>query len=340
MTPENNRRLAELFAEASRIYASAAEAAPTVAEPAPVTPAPERLSGMLGLAIPDGELLAGGNAWLDRIAALGAKTVRFDVRMETIARDGWANTDRLVEGLTSRGIKPLMLLNAQARSVNAQTGRSNFRTFATAAVNRYKDRTNWWEILNESNHTTLTPAQYADLLKVVYPAIKAEQPDSVVIYVGNASIPSTTGPNVQGAEDYLRRVYAAGGRAFFDAVAHHPYQYPLMFSRMDGWTGHGVMRAIRAVMNANGDNAKRIWITEAGAPTAGGGQAVTEADQATTLRQLADLVRQAPDEYGPIFWYAFQDRSSGSTTETFFGLFAADGRAKPAAAEFQRLASA
>ncbi|MBM3606120.1 MAG: hypothetical protein FJX25_15740, partial [Alphaproteobacteria bacterium] len=331
MNTEHCRRLAELFADVSKTFAAAADtpapspeaepapapvpepvSVPMPTAPSPVAPAPApqpapqptpapapqaSLAGMLGFAIPDGELLAGGDAWMDRIAALGAKTVRFDVRLERVqptagAAYQWANVDRLVSGLTTRGIKPLILLNAPADLINTDAGRTRFRAFAEAAVRRYGNRCQWWEILNECNHTVLTPEQYADLLRVVYPAIKVIQRDSVVIYVGNASIPSTTGATVQGAVDYLRRTYARlNGTRAFDAVGHHPYQYPLLFNRTDSWTGLGVMRSIRSLMNQNNHQDMLIWITEAGAPTSGGNQAVSQADQAETLRQLVDMAR-------------------------------------------------
>ena len=178
----------------------------------------------------------------------------------------------------------------------------------------------------------------ADLLREVYPAIKAIQPASTVIYVGNASIPTSTAPNVQGAEDYLSKVYAAGGGEFFDAVGHHPYQYPLLYNRSDAWTGLGIMNGIRRIMNANGDAAKLIWITEAGAPTAGGSQAVSQSDQAETLRQLVDMARAPNSGIGPCLWYSFRDRTTGTTTETYFGIETANGTPKQAAAVFQELA--
>ena len=105
---------------------------------------PPPINGLLGMAIPDGELLAGGDAWLDRLADLGAKAVRFDIRlgsvMSSIGGFSWGNTDRLVNGLTSRGIRVLGLLNASASEVNTATGRTRFRQMAEAAVRRYGDR--------------------------------------------------------------------------------------------------------------------------------------------------------------------------------------------------------
>ncbi|MBM3604287.1 MAG: hypothetical protein FJX25_05895 [Alphaproteobacteria bacterium] len=317
---------------------------PQPVPPAPQPPAQPSLAGMLGFAIPDGELLAGGEPWMDRIAALNAKTVRFDVRLERVqpvAGGGyqWANTDRLVDGLVRRGIKPLILLNTDISLISTAAGRTRFRQFAEAAVHRYGDRCKWWEVLNEANHTTLTPEAYAELLRIVYPAIKAIQRDSVVIYVGNASIPSTTAPNVQGAVDYLRRTYARlNGTRAFDAVGHHPYQYPLLFNRTDSWTGLGVMRSIRTLMNQNGHQDMLIWITEAGAPTSGGNQAVSQADQAETLRQLVDMARAPNSGLGPIHWYGFRDRATGTDTETYFGIEDARGTPKAAAAVFRELA--
>lgn len=332
-------RLAALEAQAT--VPPQADPAPP-AEPAPV-PAP-RINGLLGFAIPDGELLAGGDAWLDRIAALGAKVVRFDIRLGSVMSGSsfnWSNTDRLVNGLTSRGIRVLGLLNASATEVNTAPGRTRFQTFAEAAVRRYADRCQWWEILNEVNHTTLTANQYADLLKAVYPAIKAVQTDAKVCYVGNASVPDADG--ARGAGNYLRAVYArlAGVKAF-DAVGVHPYQYPMHFESQDAnadWSGLGALRIARQIMNLNGDQNLPIWITEAGAPTAGGTKAVTPEVQATTLRQIVGMARQPNSGIELVCWYGFRDRPTGTDTERYFGVEAANGTPKQAAAVFRELAA-
>lgn len=324
---------------------AAAEAAPATpaAPPAPAVPAAPRLEGMLGFAIPDGVLHAGGEAMLDRIAALGAKIVRFDIRLGNVMTASgtftWSNIDRMVNGLTSRGIRVLGLLNAAASEVSTATGRARFRTMAQAAVRRYGDRVEWWEILNEANHTPLTPEQYTELLKAVYPAIKLLQPNATVLYVGNASIPTTKSASLQSAEEYLTRVYAAGGGAFFDALGHHPYQYPYTYATDVDWGGLAIMRRLRAIMDRNKDGGKLIWITEAGAPTDGIGNPVSEADQAATLRQIVEMARRPGSGLGPICWYELRDRATGSDTEAKFGIETAKGSPKLAAAVFQELAA-
>ncbi|MBM3606761.1 MAG: hypothetical protein FJX25_19300 [Alphaproteobacteria bacterium] len=91
-------------------------------------------------------------------------------------------------------------------------------------------------------------------------------------------------------------------------------------------------------MNQNNHQDMLIWITEAGAPTSGGNQAVSQADQAATLRQLVDMARAPNSGLGPIHWYGFRDRTTGTDTETYFGIEDARGTPKAAAAVFRELA--
>ena len=70
----------------------------------------------------------------------------------------------------------------------------------------------------------------------------------------------------------------AGARNYFDAVGMHPYSYPYLPSQT-GYNGWGNMinapgdrPSMRATMEANGDAAKKIWVTEYGSPAAAVGE--------------------------------------------------------------------
>jgi len=300
------------------------------------------LNGLLGMAVPDNELAAGGDVWLNTMQRWGTQAIRTDCRMEHVMTApgffDWAQTDRLVEGCRSRGMRVLLVLGCGMLMDNP-AARAQFRTFAEAAAIRYKGKVAWWEILNEANMTYLRPASYALLLRAVYPAIKAVQPKATIIYGGNASIPSEKAANLQGAVEYLERVYAAGGRNFFNAVAHHPYQYPYTYAQDVHWGGMRIMNRIREVMNANGDQNKLLWITEVGAPTGGSDRAVTEATQALMLRQIVAMARAPGSGLGPVFWYSFQDRKTNRDSHgAYFGCRHQFGREKLVAADFRRLA--
>jgi hypothetical protein len=109
---------------------------------------------------------------------------------------------------------------------------------------------------------------------------------------GFPAIPAGSGTvrvqNTQLAPDFfIDRVYdAAAGRPWCDAIAVHPYTQPVkpstQLAQFGGWA---VIPNIRATMAAHGDAAKRIWITEVGAPTgaAAGCSWPAAAATATTL---------------------------------------------------------
>ncbi|MBM3606121.1 MAG: hypothetical protein FJX25_15745 [Alphaproteobacteria bacterium] len=151
------------------------------------------MNRLLGMAVPDNELAAGGDTRLNTMQRWGTQTIRTDCRMEhvmtALGRFDRSATDRLMDGCRSRRMRVLLVLGCGMLMDNP-AARTQFRTFAEAAAIRYKGKVAWWEILHEANMTYLRPASYALLLRVVYPAIKAVQPKAAVIYGGNASIPS------------------------------------------------------------------------------------------------------------------------------------------------------
>ena len=93
-------------------------------------------------------------------------------------------------------------------------------------ANRYKGRVHAWQIWNEPNlHREwgeLTPdaAGYVELLAGCYEAIKANDPDAIVISAGLAPT-GTLSPEVIPDDQYLREIYAAGGADYFDVLGLH-----------------------------------------------------------------------------------------------------------------------
>jgi hypothetical protein len=143
-------------------------------------------------------------------------------------------------------------------------------------------------------------------------------------------------------------MYAAGGKAFFDAVGYHPYSYPVPASynvSWSAWTKMGLTSpSLRSIMVANGDTAKQIWATEFGAPTGGPGPIATttnynlngspdhvnEALQAAMATDVVSVTNATP-WLATTFWYSYIDEgTSASDTENFYGLLRANGTRKPA----------
>jgi exo-beta-1,3-glucanase (GH17 family) len=83
-------------------------------------------------------------------------------------------------------------------------------------------------------------------------------------------------------------------------------------------------------MHDNGDDAKPIWATEFGAPTAGNSYAVGEAAQANEITQAFSLL-SSQTWGGPIFVYTYRlDWEDPTDSEAWFGIVNADFSPRPA----------
>lgn len=354
----------------SRAPAPAATPSPVaVASPAPTTapsPAPvNSFSGqdMFGFAVGgsiqnlDAATLARD---LDALQAAGSKWVRLDINWSSIQAGGpasydWAPTDRVVDAVTARGMKVLgVFLYTPAWARPAGTNGTyapqpaTFAKFASEAATRYSALgVHHYEVWNEPNipnfWTDPDVAAYTEMLKAAYPAIKAADPSATVLTAGTS--PATTGTSSLAPVDFLKGIYANGGKGFFDAVAHHPYCYPAMPGEAHDWSAWhqmaGTATSLRSVMTANGDGAKKIWATEFGAPTNGpaASNAVTEATQAAMVTRAYSLWR-GYEWAGPLMWYAGRDHGTDAADrENFFGLLRHDFTPKPSYAAYQAAAS-
>lgn len=312
--------------------------------------ATKEISGQLGIASWD--LLSKSDAALEAdladYQALGANWLRLDIRWDyaqTKAGAGyvWTNVDRVVNAARSHGIDVIGVLNDAPSwtdaTMSSASARAAYAQFASAAASHLGDRVDHWEIYNEPNMKGITPANYTAMLKGAYSAIKAVDSGDVVITGGLAASPQTSN-GIYGAVDYLKGIYANGGEGYFDAVGYHPYSYPLMPSASESWNGWQIMEdGIRGTMVANGDSDLQVWMTEFGAPTAGGSTAVSQATQANMIKEATSLAAGNSWE-GPILWYTYRDQGGNtSTVENWFGLVGTNGARKDAYYTFQSIAT-
>lgn len=288
---------------------------------------------------------------------MGVQWVRFDIAWNQIQSGGsssynWAPFDNVVNAARQHNLKILGILDyaptwAQQSSCAGQfacppNGTSSFTTFVTSAVNHYKPLgVSYWEIWNEPNISefwlTPNPSSYTALLRAAYTAIKDTDPSATVISAGMASA-ATDGTNYT-QYDFIKGMYAAGAHGYFDALGDHPYCYSDQSGCLgapDGsewWEMSQTPQNLRALMVANGDSSKKIWITEFGAPT----NVYTEAQQAQLLQQAYTLAA-GYDWAGPLFWYTYQDGGTDkSNVEDWFGVIRADGTQKPAYTTYRQL---
>jgi hypothetical protein len=211
-----------------------------------------------------------------------------------------------------------------------------------------------WELWNEEDESIFwaggaDPAKYAAMVKAAYPAIKSVQPNDVVV------TGATTGNNFE----FIEALYRQGIKGSFDAVAVHTdtacgINAPDVHYRDErgligrySFTGY---REVHAVMARHGDGGKPIWMTELGWNTQStaphscnvgmwAGEkplGVTESQQAEFLGQAYRCL--AADPYVQVaIWFGIQD-IPGSSYAAGFGLFRANGSAKPSAGAFKALA--
>ncbi|OBF41815.1 hypothetical protein A5724_04720 [Mycobacterium sp. ACS1612] len=252
----------------------------------------------------------------------------------------WAAVDRMVNSANAKGIKVLAVLNSTPdwAAVPDQPPLSGhpadltaFEDFVTAVATRYKGKVADYEVWNEPNYNLFwspTPdaKQYTELLKVAYTAIKRADPNATVIAASVAAAAETPGGPTVNPVTYLSQMYAAGAAGYFDAVSFHPYLYSLPFSAGEGHAGVPITQAqqMYAVMVANGDGNKKIWVTEYGQPSS----EVSEANQAAFVGDFLRTWRNL-DFAGPAFIHTLADYPSSDPIQGSMGLFHQDWSPKP-----------
>ncbi|MGI5836617.1 MAG: hypothetical protein ACOX87_09035, partial [Chloroflexota bacterium] len=197
----------------------------------------------------------------------------------------WSEADRVVKASNAAGLKMIARVDFQpswARADGAVNGPpddyDDFGDFVYALVDRYSTgspygRIHAIEIWNEPNLArewggkSPDATQYTRLLKAGYEAAKRADPDITVISAGLA-------PSLD--VDFLRQMYAAGAKDYFDVVGAHaagfkapPTMAPRDVEASREYGGHTFfcfrhVEELREVMVSNGDAGKQIWLTEFG----------------------------------------------------------------------------
>lgn len=276
---------------------------------------------------------------LDYIQSLGVTSVRVAIPWASVEnREGtydWTQLDALVDAASARGISIVATVSGTpawaGNIINGHFEASDYADFVSAVATRYEDKITGYEIWNEPNgalfYNPIDPAAYTEFLKAAYTAIKAVDPDAIVI-AGVVGAAVTTGATLD-AVTFIQEMYEAGAAGYFDALSYHPYQYYEEYSENDhADSPSNQVAAIRALMEQYGDAALKIWITEYGQPTTG---TFTQEQQAAFIQDFIETW-QNQEGAGPIYIYTTRDANTGSAnTEDNFGLFETDWTAKPAA---------
>ena len=252
---------------------------------------------------------------IERAAALHATVVRSELAWSTFQPSSPASTDpgavayldRLVSDAAAHNIRVILLVDsspcwastapaAVLRGCQRIHTRANgypprdpneYAAFVAYLAQRYGAHLAAIEIWNEPDHSNEQffagpekATRYAALLRAAYPAIKQANPNVAVI----------AGSLVGSNGVFLRALYAAGIKGYYDGLAVHYYTLTL-----------ASVRSIRAVQLANGDQTP-LWLDEFGWTSCfprlriqAEQPCVTEAIQA---RDLSDVLRAlSPTSY-------------------------------------------
>ena len=223
---------------------------------------------------------------------------RFSWRDVEPARDQyrWQTPDELVNGaafynldLVVRLDQPPAWAGAAAPALNTPpTDLDDYARFAGALAARYQGRIAAYIVWNEPNLAVNwggqppDPAGYVALLKAAYTAIKAADPDALVISAGLAS---TNQQDASALDDrlFLQAMYSAGAAPYFDALGAHPYGFGQPPNDPRGaHDGLNLARVLdlHEVMLKAGDSKKPVWATEFGWTVDAAGPAVMLSQQA------------------------------------------------------------
>jgi hypothetical protein len=283
----------------------------------------------------------------------------------------WGGIDGAVNAANAAGISMLFSI-AAAPSWAAVPGTdypknpSDFAAFVSAMATHFKGRVAAYEIWNEENFArevgpgNINPGAYVELLKAAYPAIKAADPNAIVL----SGAPTPTGvndPNIAERDiTYLQQMYAYQNgvvKNFFDVLGAHnePYWNPpdqtvatatntsyandpsFFFRQVEDY---------RNLMVSVGDGNKQIWETEIGydsnpmAPAGYNGWTVSDQQQASYLVELLQYARTHYPWMGAIFvWNLnFQDIGLPQTDEKWgFGVLGPNYSPRPAYSALQAM---
>ena len=145
--------------------------------------------------------------------------------------------------------------------------------FVGALAARYRGRVQAYELWNEPNlgiywggHKP-DPAGYVALLRAVRPALRAADPQALLISAAPALVGNRDDVEAVSQTAYLQGMYQAGFAGLVDAVGMHLYGYTFAPEAADAHPAGFYFREgeiLHAVMEAAGDGARPVWVTEMG----------------------------------------------------------------------------
>ncbi len=282
----------------------------------------------------------------------------------------WGALDQMVNTLDSIGVRILFSVvkaPAWARDSNVEDGPpADFQTYANfvgALAQRYRGRVDAYEIWNEQNlrrewnsrSHPISAAQYMEMLRLAYNAIKAADPAAIVVSGGLAPTGFNDGVNAIDDRVYLQGMYANGLARYSDAIGAHPNGWAnppdsVCCNNTPGVPTHDdhpsffflqTLQDYRRIMVAAGDSQTFIWATEFGwgtnadtgsAPPAGYEfVAYTSLDKQATYIVRAYALGRSLNYVGPmLLWNLNFCQAAGAASEQCLWALVGPTGARPA----------
>jgi hypothetical protein len=264
---------------------------------------------------------------IEAIADTGAKWIRLDLLWSRAEQKSgkydFSKYDPVIDGFSRKGIRPILILDYgnkvhDVEAPSTREGRTAYADFAVAAVNHYRHRGVIWEIWNEPNLAHFwrgapSADEYAALVRVAVPAMRAASPDEWIIGGATSRFDWT----------YLEDCFSKGMLTELDGVSIHPYRdQNSPESVVADWTQ---LRSLLAKY-APGKPITLIC-SEWGYSTYSKGVSERAQGEFAAREYLANLSAGVP----LTIWYAWRDRPDASSEkEQHFGLVDGDLHPKQA----------
>ncbi|MCO6450279.1 MAG: cellulase family glycosylhydrolase [Caldilineales bacterium] len=208
----------------------------------------------------------------------------------------WSRTDRIVDQVADHGLNLLVRLSPAADKAfwagEPPESTDAFAEFAGEVARRYKGRIHAYQIWNEPNlsrewgNKAPDPASYAQMLRKSYQAIKAADPNAIVVTAGMAPTTADQFEAMYDTKFYDLMYQAMGGNSdgYFDMLGVHGAGYavspetdPAQIAGNPAWYNNdpsGAERVrvysfrhiedIRKIMEKYGDSDKKVVVLEFG----------------------------------------------------------------------------
>lgn len=262
-------------------------------------------------------------------ATLGAQYFRYD----WVGPGTETKYAQVVDQLAAGGIQTVALITG----ISTTSFQTTCQNFATTMIPHGVTVYELWNEQNRPANGMVNAADYTNRVLIPgYIGLKAAATalgTPITVLMGGLS----PGGGANDPRTWVQGIYAAGGKAYFDAANVHPYTCPNVPTTPGDTNAFLQVQAIRDTMVANGDGGKLIWATELGWPTAGtDGRQVSEATQASMATAfVSDWVSYYGQFAGPVLWYSLRDNASQADSEAHFGVQRSDLSHKPAWATIQ-----